>query len=79
MNFNEKMKELSERFSGEMEALKISTSTLRVGKEKEEARFEEVMGKVLAKHAAELHVSFVFSPFGNFMILTPQHSTPGTL
>ncbi|KNC99492.1 uncharacterized protein SPPG_04888 [Spizellomyces punctatus DAOM BR117] len=55
MAFNEKMKDLSEKFSGEMEALKISTSALRTGKEKEEVKHEEAMAKLLQKHATELH------------------------
>ncbi|KAI8847167.1 WD40-repeat-containing domain protein [Chytridium lagenaria] len=41
MNFNEKLKEITEKYSQEIEALKISTSVLRTEKDKEEVKREE--------------------------------------
>jgi cilia- and flagella-associated protein 57 len=56
MNFNEKLKDLTEKFSQEIEALKISTSVLRTEKDKEEVKHEEELQNVKAKHLNELHV-----------------------
>ncbi|ORY53582.1 WD40 repeat-like protein [Rhizoclosmatium globosum] len=41
MNFNEKIKEVTEKFMQEIEALKITSTVLRTDKEKEEVRHEE--------------------------------------
>ncbi|KAJ3408017.1 Cilia- and flagella-associated protein 57 [Chytriomyces hyalinus] len=55
MNFNEKLKELTEKYSQEIEALKISTSVLRAEKEKEEVKQEEEMQNLKGKHLNQLH------------------------
>ncbi|KAJ3295052.1 Cilia- and flagella-associated protein 57 [Borealophlyctis nickersoniae] len=55
MTFNEKLKEITERYSQEIEALKISTSVLRTEKDKEEVKHEEEMGNLVGKHQGELH------------------------
>ncbi|KAJ3096593.1 Cilia- and flagella-associated protein 57 [Phlyctochytrium planicorne] len=55
MNFNEKLKEITEKYSQEIEALKISTSVLRTEKDKEEVKHEEELQGVKAKHMQELH------------------------
>ncbi|KAJ3114298.1 Cilia- and flagella-associated protein 57 [Phlyctochytrium bullatum] len=55
MNFNEKLKELTEKYSQEIEALKISTSVLRTEKDKEEVKHEEELQSIKAKHMHELH------------------------
>ncbi|KAJ3409665.1 Cilia- and flagella-associated protein 57 [Chytridiales sp. JEL 0842] len=55
MNFNEKLKEITEKYSQEIEALKISTSVLRTEKDKEEVKHEEELQNFKAKHAVELH------------------------
>ncbi|ORY42020.1 hypothetical protein BCR33DRAFT_329930 [Rhizoclosmatium globosum] len=57
MNFNEKLKDLTEKFTQEIEALKISTSVLRAEKDKEEVKQEEELGNLKGRHLNELHVS----------------------
>jgi WD40 repeat protein len=57
MNFNEKLKEITENFSQEIEALKVSTSVLRTEKEKEDVKHQEQIQNLKAKHLSELHVS----------------------
>ncbi|KAJ3033909.1 Cilia- and flagella-associated protein 57 [Rhizophlyctis rosea] len=55
MTFNEKLKEITERYSQEIEALKISTSVLRSEKDKGEVRHEEEMGGLVGRCLDELH------------------------
>ncbi|KAI8907767.1 WD40-repeat-containing domain protein, partial [Powellomyces hirtus] len=54
MNFNEKIKEVTEKFMQEIEALKITTTVLRTDKEKEEVRHEEELGEERERHTREL-------------------------
>ena len=54
MNYNEKIKELTEKFIQEMEALKTKNQVLKTDKDKEEAKHEEEMREVMDKHAKEL-------------------------
>ncbi|XP_025110126.1 cilia- and flagella-associated protein 57-like [Pomacea canaliculata] len=54
MNYNEKMKELTEKFIQEMESLKTKNQVLKTDKDKEEAKHEEEMAEVMEKHAKEL-------------------------
>ncbi|KAJ3044625.1 Cilia- and flagella-associated protein 57 [Rhizophlyctis rosea] len=54
MNFNEKIKEVTEKFMQEIEALKITSTVLRTDKEKEEVRHEEEMAEERERHAREL-------------------------
>eukprot|EP00842_Homolaphlyctis_polyrhiza_P004220 jgi/Hompol1/479/HPOL_004482-RA len=54
MNFNEKIKEVTEKFMQEIEALKITSTVLRTDKEKEEMRHEEEMAEEKDRHAKEL-------------------------
>ncbi|TPX56516.1 hypothetical protein PhCBS80983_g04473 [Powellomyces hirtus] len=55
MNFNEKMKDISERFMDQLDQLKKTTQSLRTEKEKLEIKHEEIMAKVHTRHSAELH------------------------
>ncbi|TPX74759.1 hypothetical protein CcCBS67573_g03970 [Chytriomyces confervae] len=54
MNFNEKIKEITEKFMQEIEALKITSTVLRTDKEKEEVRHEEEMVEERERHTREL-------------------------
>ena len=54
MNYNEKIKELTEKFIQEMESLKTKNQVLRTDKDKEAARHEEDVGELLEKHSKEL-------------------------
>ncbi|XP_071118876.1 cilia- and flagella-associated protein 57-like [Haliotis cracherodii] len=54
MNYNEKMKELTEKFIQEMESLKTKNQVLKTDKDKEEAKHEEEMSELMEKHAKEL-------------------------
>lgn len=56
MNFTEKIKEVTEKFVQEIEALKITSTVLRTDKEKEEVRHEEEMAEEKERHARELMV-----------------------
>ncbi|KAJ3163963.1 Cilia- and flagella-associated protein 57 [Geranomyces variabilis] len=55
MNFNEKLKEMTERFMDQLDMLKKTTSSLRLDKEKLEIMHEEAISRAVDKHAAELH------------------------
>ena len=55
MNFNEKLKEITEKFSQEIEGLKISTSVLRTEKEKEDVKYQEQLQNIRFRHIQELH------------------------
>ena len=57
MNYNEKIKELTEKFIQEMESLKTKNQVLKTDKEKEEAKHEEEICDVREKHSRELQVS----------------------
>ncbi|KAJ3074808.1 Cilia- and flagella-associated protein 57 [Podochytrium sp. JEL0797] len=54
MNFNEKVKEVTEKFMQEIEALKITSTVLRTDKEKEEVRHEEEIVEERERHSREL-------------------------
>ena len=54
MNYNEKIKELTEKFIQEMESLKTKNQVLRTDKDKESARHEEEVGELLEKHSREM-------------------------
>ncbi|KAJ3117421.1 Cilia- and flagella-associated protein 57 [Phlyctochytrium bullatum] len=54
MNFNEKIKEVTEKFMQEIEALKITSTVLRTDKEKEEVRHEEEMSEERERHARDM-------------------------
>jgi hypothetical protein len=53
MNFNEKIKEVTEKFIQEIEALKITGAVLRTDKGKEEMRHEEEMAEEKERYAKE--------------------------
>ncbi|KAH9271594.1 hypothetical protein BASA83_006204 [Batrachochytrium salamandrivorans] len=55
MNFNEKLKEITEKYSQEIEGLKISTSVLRTEKEKEDVKHQEHLQNIKARQIQELH------------------------
>lgn len=57
MNFNEKIKEVTEKFMQEIEALKITSTVLRTDKEKEEVRHDEEMTEETERHNKELMVN----------------------
>ncbi|XP_063431022.1 cilia- and flagella-associated protein 57-like [Mytilus galloprovincialis] len=54
MSYNEKIKELTEKFIEEMEALKTKNQVLKTEKDKEEARHEEELTEKLEAHSREL-------------------------
>jgi cilia- and flagella-associated protein 57 len=54
MNFNEKIKQVSEKFMQEIETLKITSTVLKTDKEKEELRYEEEMQEERERHAKDL-------------------------
>lgn len=56
MNFNEKLKEITETFSQEIEVLKVSTTVLRTEKEKEDVKHQEQIQNLRSRHVGELHV-----------------------
>ena len=53
MNYNEKIKELTEKFIQEMESLKTKNQVLKTDKDKEEAKHEEEIADLLEKHSKE--------------------------
>ncbi|ESO94501.1 hypothetical protein LOTGIDRAFT_118162 [Lottia gigantea] len=53
MNYNEKMKELTEKFIQEMESLKTKNQVLKTEKDKEEAKHEEEIAELIEKYAKE--------------------------
>ncbi|KAJ3311697.1 Cilia- and flagella-associated protein 57 [Boothiomyces sp. JEL0838] len=55
MNFNEKLKEITETFSQEIEVLKVSTTVLRTEKEKEDVKHQEQIQNLRSRHVGELH------------------------
>ena len=57
MNYNEKIKELTEKFIQEMEALKTKNQVLKIDKEKGDAKHEEELNDIHAKHSKELQDS----------------------
>ena len=50
MNYNEKLKELTEKFILEMESLKSKNQLLKIEKEKDSARYEETFKLSEDKH-----------------------------
>lgn len=54
MNYNEKIRELTEKFIQEMESLKTKNQVLKTEKDKEETRHEEQVNDVLEDHSKEL-------------------------
>lgn len=57
MNYNEKIKELTEKFIQEMESLKIKNQTLKLEKDKEDKRYNEQVEEILERHNEELQES----------------------
>ena len=55
MNFNEKLKTVTETYSKEIEALKSATSGLRTEKEKEDVKHQEQIQNIKIKFIEELH------------------------
>jgi hypothetical protein len=54
MNFNEKIKETTDKYQEEIEGLKITTAVLKADKEKEEVRHEEEMSEEKLRHTREM-------------------------
>ncbi|XP_076813301.1 cilia- and flagella-associated protein 57-like [Clavelina lepadiformis] len=54
MNYNEKIKELTEKFIQEMENLKTKNQVLKTEKEKEIAKHEEELAEVVDKHSKDM-------------------------
>merc|ERR1719494_349160 len=54
MNYNEKIKELTEKFIQEMEALKTKNQVLKTDKDKEAAKHEEEVSELMERNAKEL-------------------------
>lgn len=59
MNFNEKLKDITDRYSQEIEALKISTSVLRTEKDKEDVKHQEELQNMKSKQVQEIHVNLL--------------------
>ena len=56
LNFNDKIREVTEKFSQEIESLKITATVLRTDKEKEEQRHTEELEEEKERHAGEIAV-----------------------
>ncbi|KAJ3363138.1 Cilia- and flagella-associated protein 57 [Allomyces javanicus] len=54
MNFNEKIKETTEKYQEEVEGLKITSAVLKADKEKEEIRHEEEVAEEQQRHARDM-------------------------
>lgn len=54
MNYNEKIKELTEKFIQEMESLKTKNQVLKTEKDKEETKHDEELSELMEKHAKDL-------------------------
>ncbi|XP_071508423.1 cilia- and flagella-associated protein 57-like [Diadema antillarum] len=54
MNYNEKIKELTEKFIQEMESLKTKNQVLKTEKDKEEAKHDEELAETMEKHSKEI-------------------------
>uniref|UniRef100_A0A0B7A6G0 Cilia- and flagella-associated protein 57 n=1 Tax=Arion vulgaris TaxID=1028688 RepID=A0A0B7A6G0_9EUPU len=54
MTYNEKMKELTEKFIQEMESLKTKNQVLKTDKDREEAKHDEDMADLMETHTDEL-------------------------
>ncbi|XP_069837406.1 cilia- and flagella-associated protein 57 isoform X1 [Dendropsophus ebraccatus] len=54
MNYNEKLKELTEKFIQEMEVLKTTNQLLKSEAEKQELKHQEELAEVLERHSREL-------------------------
>merc|ERR1712203_893446 len=54
MNYNEKIKELTEKFIQEMESLKTKNQVLKTDKDKESAKHEEEVAELLERNSKEL-------------------------
>jgi cilia- and flagella-associated protein 57 len=59
MNINEKLKEITEKYSQEIEGLKSSTSVLRTEKEKEDVKYQEQLHSIRSRQIQELHVNWL--------------------
>ncbi|KAM8930502.1 cilia- and flagella-associated protein 57 [Pelodytes ibericus] len=55
MNYNEKLKELTEKFIQEMEVLKTTNQILKADTEKQELKHQDDVGELLEKQSRELH------------------------
>lgn len=53
MNYNDKIKELTEKFIQEMESLKTKNQVLKTDKDKEESKHEEKIAELMDKHAKD--------------------------
>uniref|UniRef100_A0A8C3TAC3 Cilia- and flagella-associated protein 57 n=1 Tax=Chelydra serpentina TaxID=8475 RepID=A0A8C3TAC3_CHESE len=54
MNYNEKMKELTEKFIQEMESLKTKNQVLKAQKEKQELQYQEQLSELMEKQSREV-------------------------
>uniref|UniRef100_K7FI18 Cilia and flagella associated protein 57 n=2 Tax=Pelodiscus sinensis TaxID=13735 RepID=K7FI18_PELSI len=54
MNYNEKMKELTEKFIQEMESLKTKNQVLKAEKEKQELQYQEQLSEQMEKQSREV-------------------------
>lgn len=55
MTFADKIREINDKYTQEMESLKITTAVLRTDRDKEETRHVQELHIVKEKHAYELH------------------------
>ena len=54
MNYNEKIKELTEKFIQEMESLKTKNQMLKTDKDKEAAKHDEEVGRLCAERKSHI-------------------------
>ena len=75
MNYNEKLKELTEKFILEMESLKSKNQLLKIEKEKDSARYEETFKLSEDKHN---QVKIQVESCPNWTVLSGQSGRPPT-
>ena len=79
MSYNEKIKELTEKFIQEMESLKTKNQVLKTEKDKEEAKHDEEMGELMEKNAKELQdlgTLFFNFLYGYFTVFSCVNADP---
>jgi hypothetical protein len=77
MNYNEKIKELTEKFIQEMESLKTKNQVLKTEKDKEESKHDEELSELMEKHAKDLQeLGWCYTPIqvsGNNLVCLLQN------
>lgn len=58
MNFGERIKQVTEKFQQELDALKITSNILKIEKEKEEMRHHEESNEERDRHSRSMNVNY---------------------